>query len=454
MNSHKFIVLTILLISPIASAELIEDSKLNLRLRNFYYNHDNRNGYNSPSKTEEWGQGFILDFQSGYSNTPIAFGVDILAMSAIRLDSGGKYNKANRSRNPGTIFPLQHNGKAVNSFATLGVTAKLKYNHTELRHGTLQPIQPVILYNDGRILPQTFHGTQIVSNEIDRLSLVIGHIDKAKGRTASGYSNLSVLGGYSPRLASHNITATPARRSNSFIYAGANYRLLPNLKAQYQIGQLKNFYRQHFFGLVHSLNTPYGMIETELRYFNSKSHGKNSQLAGRQAGYTTRGWYNTDNPTGRTLGEVDNRLYGGMLTYRKNSFYIGLGYQQLRGNSDFPWLDQGNGTSRYNFTPGLIANYSRAGERIRILKTGFNFSGVGLLGLTLDTMYYTGDNVRWSKGGNTEWERNIILSYAIQSGPLKNIKFTWLSGLYRTSLAGIRDQDENRISIDYSIAIF
>lgn len=456
-NTHHnllTIALVNLLTYPVANANLIADSQLTLKLRNFYYNNDVRNDYQPTAKTEEWGQGVTLDFKSGYTDTTLAVGVDILAMSAFKLDSGGSATKADRTRNPGTIFPLQHNNRAVNSFGSLGVTAKFKYANSVLQHGMLQPTLPVIVYNDGRLLPQTFYGTLLTSNAIDRVTLVAGQINKAKGRNASGYSNLSVLGAYSPRNTDGNITYAPAVASNKFLFAGANYQLLPNTTLQYHIAQLKDFYKQHFFGLTHDIKLADAVIETDIRYFDSRSQGKNSHLRGRQAGYTIGGWYNKNNPTGKILGEVDNKLLGGSITYRKNAYYLGVGYQQLTGKSDFPWLDQGNGTTRYTFTPGLVANYSRAGERTYLLKAGYDFTNIGLIGLKLDVAYYKGNNIQWLAGGKTEWERNFILSYTIPHGTLKNVSIRWLNGFYRTSLAGVRDQDENRLSIDYSIPIF
>ena len=67
------------------AAGFIEDSKASLTLRNFYINTDNRNGTASPSKQEEWGQGFILNYQSGFTQGTVGFGVDALGLLGVRL---------------------------------------------------------------------------------------------------------------------------------------------------------------------------------------------------------------------------------------------------------------------------------------------------------------------------------------------------------------------------------
>lgn len=73
---------------PLASAGgFIEDSKASLTLRNFYINSDNRNGTAEPSKQEEWGQGFLLNYTSGFTEGTVGFGVDALGLLGVRLDS-------------------------------------------------------------------------------------------------------------------------------------------------------------------------------------------------------------------------------------------------------------------------------------------------------------------------------------------------------------------------------
>lgn len=128
------------------AAGFIEDSKASLTLRNFYINTDNRNGSASPSKQEEWGQGFILNYQSGFTQGTVGFGVDALGLLGVRLDGGGRAGKSGLDRQPGTVFPLESNGEPVHDFASLGLTAKAKVSNTEFRYGTLQPKLPVVTY--------------------------------------------------------------------------------------------------------------------------------------------------------------------------------------------------------------------------------------------------------------------------------------------------------------------
>ncbi len=53
----------------------IEGSEVNLLLRNFYFNRDFRKGQSSPAGggyTEEWVQGFMANFSSGFTQGTLA----------------------------------------------------------------------------------------------------------------------------------------------------------------------------------------------------------------------------------------------------------------------------------------------------------------------------------------------------------------------------------------------
>ena len=114
-----------LLAQSAAADGFLEDSKASLTLRNFYINSDNRNGSNAPNKQEEWGQGFLLNYQSGFTEGTVGVGVDALGLLGVRLDSGkGTHYNPTSSSYSGTVFPTDGDGRAVDDFSSLGLTAK------------------------------------------------------------------------------------------------------------------------------------------------------------------------------------------------------------------------------------------------------------------------------------------------------------------------------------------
>src|SRR5690606_6200642 len=198
-----------------ANAALVEDSKASLDLRNFYFNQDNRDSDKASSK--EWGQGFILNFQSGFTEGTVGFGVDAIGLLGVRLDGGGRADKDGQERTPGALFPLESDGSAVNDYSKAGVTAKARISKTELRVGTLLPKLPVVTYNDGRLLPQLFEGGQIISQEIDGLTLTAGQLEHTKTRSSTDDISLRIAGAARPN---GTPVGTPLADTNKFYFAG------------------------------------------------------------------------------------------------------------------------------------------------------------------------------------------------------------------------------------------
>ena len=428
------------------AAGFIEDSKATLGLRNFYINTDNREGTANPSRNEEWGQGFDLRFISGYTQGTVGFGLDAIGLLGVRLDSGGGTNGATASSYGGTIFPSKSNGEAVDNYSSLGLTAKAKISQTELKLGTLQPKLPVIVTNDGRMLPQTFQGGQITSSDIKDLTLVAGQIEKAKGRNSSNNESLSISGA--------NSRGVNWRSSNKFYYAGGDYKITKDLTAQYYYGNLEDFYKQHFLGLTHNWSIGPGVLKTDLRYFNSSDDGKN----GSNPLYYSSGDY-AHSSTGNGKGKVDNNLYSGLFLYTVEGHTFGGGYQVSNGSSDFPWLNQGDGSSAYITTDMQIQKFARAGERTWQARYSYDFAKVGVPGLTAGVVYLKGDHIdtvasnRTEFTGQSEWERDITVAYVVPEGPLKNVGVAWKNAMWRSDIANARNQDENRLIVSYSIPL-
>ena len=428
------------------AAGFIEDSKATLGLRNFYINTDNRDSgtkaAGAQNKNEEWGQGFDLRFISGYTQGTVGFGIDAIGLLGVRLDSGGGTNGATSTSYGGTVFPSKSNGEAVDNFSSLGLTAKAKISQTELKLGTLQPKNPVIVTNDGRLLPQTWQGGQITSGEIKDLTLVAGQIEAVKGRNSSNNENLSV-GGANARVAN----------SNKFYYAGGDYKITKDLTAQYYYGNLDDFYKQHFLGLVHNWAIGPGVLKSDFRYFHSSDDGAN----GNTAAYFGNGNY-VGNVSGK--GPIDNNLYSGLFLYTVEGHTFGGGYQVSNGSSDFPWLNQGDGSSNYTITDMQIQKFGRAGEKTWQARYSYDFAKVGLPGLTAGMVYLRGSDIdtvgsnrRENGNGNSEWERDLTIGYVIPEGPAKNLGFMWKNATWRNDIPGQRDQDENRLIVSYSIPL-
>lgn len=430
-NTVVTLALGALALSTQAQADFLNDSKATLGLRNFYFNNDNRDGTATPSKTEEWAQGFMLDFKSGYTDGVVGFGVDALGLAAITLDSGKGRHVG------GSMIPSDSDDSAVDSWSRLGLTGKVKVSKTELRLGTLMPKLPILVSNDGRLLPQTFEGGQITSGEFKDLTFTGGRIEHATGRGSSDQTGLAAVGG--------------TRESNAFDFAGGDWKVTKDLTAQYYYAHLDDYYTQQFFGLIHTLAISDNQsLKTDLRYFKTDSSGANRSGT---SGYKISG-YTRDGD-----GEIDNKTWSAALIYTLGAHAVTAGYQSVSSGSGFTQLNQGGladkgagGVSLYLYTDRLIQTFTRAGERTAFGQYAYDFAGLGLPGLKASVMYLSGDNIKTTSGDSQkEWERDISLDYVLQSGALKGVGFGWRNG--KSNSEASRNQDQNRLIVSYSIPL-
>lgn len=428
-------------ISTLAStsswADFIEDSRATLSMRNFYINSDFRTGEGASSKSEEWAQGFMLRFESGFTEGPVGFGVDALGLQGIKLDGG-------KGTHPGgSMIPDDSDGKGVSDWGRLGLTAKVRVAQTELRYGTLIPRLPILVATDARLLPQTFEGLHITSRDIENLTLHTGWIDKAVGRASSNRTGLAVV---APTAGN--------RESDGLFFAGGDYAVNESLTAQYYYSNLEDYYTQNFIGLqpLWKLGDKQ-TLKADLRYFRTRSEGANSSASGRAKGYSAGGY------TQGNTGEIDNDTWLIALTYNVDAHTLVAGYQQVSGGSNFIQPNQGGlgegalGAAMYIGTDRFVGQFNRAGERTQYAMYTYDFAGLGVPGLTSTVAYFSGDQINTAGGGHgKEWERDLVVDYVVQSGALKNVGFGWRNITYRGNVQ--RAQDENRLIISYSLPLF
>jgi hypothetical protein len=107
------------LLTPLAHADFIDDSSASLTATNIYLNRDFREG-TGQNKREEWGQGFLLDIQSGYTEGTVGFGLDAIGLLGVKLDSGG-------GRTGTDLLPVQDDGGTPDEFSPAPLKVRFTY---------------------------------------------------------------------------------------------------------------------------------------------------------------------------------------------------------------------------------------------------------------------------------------------------------------------------------------
>ncbi|MBO3276422.1 OprD family porin [Pseudomonas schmalbachii] len=408
---------TTFVLPSLAQADFFKDSKASVELRNYYYNRDFRQASDptpSQAKQEEWSQGFILKYESGFTDGFVGVGVDALAGLGLKLDSS-----PDRS-GTGLLQRDRETGRAQDSFGDFGLTGKLRISKSVLKVGTLAPKLPVIVSNDSRTLPQTFAGGSLNSLEISGLTIDAGHLTQVNQRDSQDYEDMTVASG-----GKRNIRFTGGTTSDQFDYAGLGYKWNDNLTTSYHYGKLEDFYAQHYLNLVHTLPiADKQSLKSDVRYARSTDEGTSN---------------------------VDNNAFNAMFTYSLGYHALGVGYQKMSGDTGFAFI---NGTDPFLVNYIQIGDFANKDEKSWQLRYDYNFAGLGIPGLTFMTRYVNGDNVDQLTNNQEgkEWERDTDIAYVFQEGPLKNLGVKWRNATMRSNFGN--DIDENRLIVSYTMPLW
>jgi hypothetical protein len=405
-------------LSQVAHADFIGDSTATLEARNFYFNRDFREGSAAPSKSEEWAQGFILRANSGFTDGTVGFGLDAIGMLGFKLDSG------DGTAGSGLLTPDLSSGGSQDNSSDLAVAAKVKVSKSVLKVGSMQFKNMAIGSSDSRLTPQVFQGGQIVSQEIEGLTLDAARIREVNNRNSGDYQDIGITTSSGANGGTRGITTTGGSTTDKFTYLGGTYKINSDLTAAYYHSQLEDLYKQNSFNLVHVL--PLGdkqTLKTDVRYARSTDDGRSN---------------------------VDNKAFGAMVTYGLAGHSFGLGYQKMSGDTGFAYI---NGTDPFLVNYVQIGDFSNKDEKSYQLRYDFNFASIGIPGLTFMTRFLSGDNI--DRGRNVsegkERERNTELMYVFQEGALKNLGVRWRNATMRNNFS--RDIDENRLIVSYTLPL-
>lgn len=394
-----------------AQAAFIEDSKANLELRNFYFNRDFRDNTAGNSKAEEWAQGFLLRYESGFTEGTIGVGIDAYGFAGYKLDGGAG------TAGSGLLPRDGRSGKSHDSYGEFGAAAKFKLSESVLRAGTLMPKLPTVSAADTRLLPNTFTGVHINSKEISNLTLDAGRLGRHNGHDSTNNQPISAnVGG--------------KNTSSKFDFGSASYKWgTSGLTTAYHYANLHDVYKQHIVNGVYTHKLADNQsLTADLRYAKTKEDG--------------------------SRGDLDNKAFSTMLTYRLGYNSFAAAYQKMSGDNGYIYL---NGTDPFLTNYVQVRNFGAKDEKSWQVRYTYDFAGLGIPGLTFMTRYLSGDDADVGTGRDGKsWERNTDIAYAFQDGPLKNLSVRWRNATVRsnfTTAGGAKDIDENRLIVSYTIPL-
>jgi len=410
----------------------VEDTSLNLLLRNYYFNRDNKNGAHD---SVDWTQGFRANLSSGFTQGTVGFGVDAFGYLAVKLDgSPGKSGTNNLA--VGADGPNDSDGKA-------GAALKVRVSKTMLEIGQQQPTtSPVFAIGGSRILPQTATGITLMSSELKGLDVEAGHFT-----SASSESQMNADGKLSTAYAINNIDA------KAMDYVGGKYAITDSLSASLYAGKLQDVWNQYYTNLNYTLP----LADTQSLAFDFN-------------------FYATRDTGSAKAGDIDNNSWSLQAAYSfLTAHTLTFAFQKINGNTPFDYVavgdNQRGADSIFLANSIQYSDFNGPGEKSAQARYDINMASFGVPGLTFMTRYvygwdidntkinpdsiaYGGYNLGDGKTDVRHHETNLEAKYVVQTGPVKDLSFrirqSWHQG-DADQLDG--DHKEFRLIVDYPISV-
>lgn len=395
-----------------------DDAKSDVLLRNFYLSND----YRSPTPSgknykQEWAQGFIGNFSSGFTEGTVGFGIDAHAFAGLKLDGGKGHSGTG-------LLPVDSDGRSENNYSSAGGAFKLKVSRTTLAFSEMTVETPVFDTSDKRLQPEYATGFLLNSAEFDNVNLLAGHFTAFKNQDSS--SGQGDFYGYGANTEAGGISFVGADLFSSSPIGGALYA-----------SELSDTWHQ-YYGNLHFKQSGI-MLDANL--------------------YHTR-------DTGRALaGEIDNSAFSLSGKYSFGPHAVMLGWQRINGDTPFDFV---GGDSIYLANSIKYADFNGANERSWQARYDLDLGAFGIPGLNFMTRYVSGshiDGTHAPKGGaynpfdadsgdyqpqqgsgGKHWERDIDLKYVVQSGAAKDLSVQLSHVTHRANEAQAGD-DIDRIYV-------
>ena len=408
------------------ASDFFNDAKTDVLSRNFFLSND----YRSPSPSgknykQEWAQGFIGTFTSGYTPGSIGFGIDAHAFLGLKLDGGKGHSGTG-------LLPVDSSGRSEPNYSSAGGAFKLKVSRTTLAFGEMTVETPVFDTSDKRLQPEYATGLLLNSREIDNVNLTAGHFTAFKNQDSS--SSHGDFSGYGATTEAGGISFLGADLYGDRPVGGSLYA-----------SELTDTWHQYYANL----------------------HVKQSGLLLDANLYRTR-------DTGRALaGAIDNTAFSLSGKYNFGPHGVMLGWQRINGDTPFDFV---GGDSIYLANSIKYADFNGAGERSWQARYDLDLGAFGIPGLTFMTRYVRGshiDGTHAPKGsaynpfdadtgdyqpqqgaGGKHWERDIDLKYSVQSGAAKDLSVQLSHVSHRANEAQAGDDiDRIYVVIQYPLGL-
>ncbi|MCK3863856.1 OprD family porin [Pseudomonas sp. B329] len=409
----------------------VEGSKLDLLLRNYYYN---RNKTAGGVDDKDWAQGLQGTLKSGYTQGTVGVGIDAFGYLGLKLDGQDKYSGSGN-------LSVDSRGRNHESFGKAGAALKVRISKTELKVGDLQPnTSPVFAVGGSRLLPQTASGFQLQSSEIDNLDVEAGHFYSSTSQDETNRDG--------------NLWAYYAHVDAKTVdYAGGRYAISENLSASLYASKFEDIWKQYYANLT---------------YIVPLADSQSITLGGNI--------YRTTDTGQAKAGDINNTAFSLSAAYAfLKAHTVTVAFQKINGDTPFDYIGVGDNDRSGNSV--LLANsiqysdFNGPNEKSAQVRYDIKMAEYGVPGLSFMSRYVKGwdidgtglpgNSVYRKRNGSPLYgadgkhhETNLEARYIVQSGPAKDLSFRLRQAWHSANAdQGEGDISEFRLIVDYPIPV-
>ncbi|MGI9279141.1 MAG: OprD family outer membrane porin [Endozoicomonas sp.] len=399
----------IFMVTSAQANAFLDDSSLNLELRNYHMTKGQDDGTNDDS-TSQWAQGIRADFTSGYFENIV--GLDFSAYYSLKLGA------SHADLEPG-LLKVDSKGESH----SYGKTAyAIKFNLADMgvaKYGRMFIDTPLLNDSDSRVLPSLSEGLYADIN-YGGASAHTAWVKKANGRTESGFVDYEADGD-----------------SQAVKLIGGAYDFGNGLSLSADYATQSDFAKKYLTEATFSTAIEGIDLGFAGQYANLTKTGAAKPASGDKSQYA----YGL-----KVSADVGKASFGVAYTKVESTDLgeFGIGWQTAEGNVN----DDDNGYFGYNSIQ--ISDFNSNGQKAWGFNAGYDFNEM-VEGLSVEGIYVMGETKP-----QDETEYNLDINYSIPQVEGLSARLRYAKNTTDYDASNTKDlvRTDTRVIIKYEVAVF
>ncbi|MCL6416314.1 OprD family porin [Aestuariirhabdus sp. Z084] len=429
--------------------KMVDDSTLDIKLRNAYFSKTDKYGgfehnvLGEKKEIRQWAQSAEVNFSSGYFGTEdFGIGADVSYYGAVKLAADEDSNTS------GDLLPQGDSGD-INNYGKLGQGfVKLQaLDMINLQAGRMVLDNPIVASSGSRLTPSSFDAVQGQLSIAD-FGFYAVYTDEWSPRNQSGTREFDAGG----------------KDIDDIIVFGATYNHDSGFGAEIAYGESDDFVEKLMLNAYYTFKLGEDRsIDLDAQYYTFEDAGNLWTDA-------------TALTTTSKADKLDAKTYSLRAAYNTNDWTFALTYTKNKDDKAYYYMYQDEKGEydhgmTYLYTSMQVSDFLAKEEDVYQGLFSYDFSSLGVPGLNASYSYTYGKDGEWVSSNRAdpdngkeynEWESEYKISYTIQGGPLKDLSLSYNYASYSNNAPASRsgetfdviEQDDHRVYVDYTISVF